>query len=292
MFPIHLNIPQWGIFIPYYEGLYYVISFIVAYLYAAKRFKKFGLSVETLQNSFLWIIIGAVLLARTFHFVFWDLKTLTADPAIFLQFWGGGYSITGGLLGGFLGGWGYYLWKKQNFWQTFAVASPAVFLGQAIGRVGCFLNGDAWGIPTNLPWGIREPKYGHNLFGLQLNTQYPSPAWTWSVSQGFTKPDSLVTVPLHPTQLYESLGDLGLMVLAILLVNALAKQGKNWYRVALFHLGGYSLLRFALEFLHGDRDVTVWADMTSLQINLFIFGALCIGAFFITGRKQKTLRAS
>ena len=80
----------------------------------------------------------------------------------------------------------------------------------------------------------------------------------------------MATVPLHPTQLYEAFGDLALAGLVILLVRT---KGPT-RQVAWLHLGGYATLRFALEFLHGDRDVTIWAGMTALQITLLCFAAL------------------
>jgi phosphatidylglycerol:prolipoprotein diacylglycerol transferase len=265
MYPIHLNLGFRTFY--YYEGFYFFTAILVATLVAVHRLKRAGLDANHFLDSLVWILLGSFLGARIFHFAFWDLQDLLNDPATFFRFWEGGMSITGGLAGGVLGAW--ICFRRKNFWRIYAAASPAVLLGQAIGRVGCFLNGDAWGIPTRLPWGIHEPKFGTFIPSFVRDTQLPSDAWSWSVAQGFTNPMSMVTVPLHPTQLYEALGDLVLAGLVILLVKA---QGPT-RRAAWLHLGGYSLLRFSLEFLHGDRDVTVWAGMTALQIGLFAFFA-------------------
>jgi phosphatidylglycerol:prolipoprotein diacylglycerol transferase len=100
--------------------------------------------------------------------------------------------------------------------------------------------------------------------------QLPSDAWSWSVALGYTDPSAMATVPLHPTQIYEAFGDLALAGLVILLVRS---QGPT-RRAAWLHLGGYATLRCALEFLHGDRDVLLWAGMTALQLGLLAFAVV------------------
>jgi phosphatidylglycerol---prolipoprotein diacylglyceryl transferase len=270
MFPIHLNLGFRTFY--YYEGFYFFVAILAATIVAVHRLKRAGLDANRFLDSLVWILLGAFLGARIFHFAFWDSQDFLKDPAAFFRFWEGGMSITGGLAGGVLGAW--FCFRRLDFWRIFAVTSPAVLLGQAIGRLGCFLNGDAWGLPTRLPWGIAQPKFGTFLPGFVADQQVPSDAWSWSVARGFTDPLSLATTPLHPTQLYEALGDLVLAGMVLLLARNLAKTKGPWSKVGWLHLGGYSLLRFGLEFLHGDRDVTVWAGMTALQLGLLFFCAL------------------
>jgi phosphatidylglycerol---prolipoprotein diacylglyceryl transferase len=282
MFPIDLNL-GFRVFY-YFEGFYFMIAILAAYLMAVRRVGRAGLEVELFENCVAWGIVAAIVGARISHFVFWDLKSLLADPLSFFLFWDGGLSITGGLAGGVLGAYLSLRRRHVDFWMYFAAASPAILVGQAIGRVGCFLNGDAWGIPTTLPWGVSEPKFGTLVPGFVRDHLVPSPAWVWSVNHGYTDPSALATVPLHPTQLYESLGDLLLAWLVIRLVRSLRHRGGAWPKVFWLHLGGYSLLRFGLEFLHGDRDVTVWAGMTALQIGLLAFALLSGVLYLRSGR--------
>jgi phosphatidylglycerol:prolipoprotein diacylglycerol transferase len=268
MFPLHLNL-GFRIF-HFYEGLYFFVAILVATLVAVRRLQRAGLAPGIFLDGLPWILLAAFLGARVSHFAFWEWATFQRDPTAFFRFWEGGMSITGGLAGGVLGAW--FCFRRAGFWRIFAAASPAVLLGQAIGRVGCFLNGDAWGIPTNLPWGIAQPRFGLTIPGLVTDQRVASDAWIWSVTQGFTDPASMVTVPLHPTQLYEACGDLVLAGLVLLL----AKQQGPGPRVGWLYLGGYALLRFALEFLHGDRDSTIWTGMTALQIGLL--GCIVVSA--------------
>jgi phosphatidylglycerol:prolipoprotein diacylglycerol transferase len=283
MFPIDLNL-GFRVFY-YYEGFYYLIAIGTAYLLATWRVRRADLDGELFANAVAWGIVGALVGARISHFLFWDLKSLLADPLIFFLFWDGGESITGGLAGGVLAAFLYLRRRRADFWRYFAATSPAILVGQAIGRVGCLLNGDAWGIPTRLPWGVSVPKFGTLVPGFVRDHLVPSPAWIWSVEHGYTSPSALATVPLHPTQLYESLGDLLLAWLVIRLVRSLRRHNGPWPRVFWLHLGGYSLLRFGLEFLRGDRNVTVWAGMTAVQIALVAFAMLSVALFLAAGRR-------
>jgi phosphatidylglycerol:prolipoprotein diacylglycerol transferase len=285
MWPIHLNL---GFkVVHYYEGFYIVVSLLAACLLVFHRLQKAALEARIFADSLIWILMGAVLGARISHYLFWDLKALVENPLSFFRIWEGGLSITGGLAGGVLAAFLCFRREKADFWHAFAIASPAVLIGQALGRVGCFLNGDAWGTPTRLPWGISLPKSGTTLPTMVRDGQVPGEAWLWSVRQGFTDPRSLITVPLHPTQLYEAFGDLLLAGLVVLMARNLDRAQGPWPKVFWVHLGGYSILRFALEFLHGDRDVTVWTGMTALQLGLLSFAILSGLAFARTGRRAK-----
>ncbi len=279
MVPIHLNL-GFRVFY-FYEGFYFLAAIATAYLIGLKRIETAGLAPQVLEGSLLWILLGAILGARVFQYLFWDLDSFLADPMIFFRFWDGGLTITGGLAGGVLGAWICFRRRKADFWAYSAAISPAVLVGQAVGRVGCFLNGDAWGIPTRLPWGISEPKYGTFFPSFRPDHTMPSAAWEWCVAKGYVSPSTLATVPLHPTQLYECIGDLLLAVYAILLARSLRNRNAPQRKVIWLHLGGYSLLRFGLEFLHGDRDVVIWAGMTALQMGLLAFGVLSAVLFLV-----------
>jgi phosphatidylglycerol:prolipoprotein diacylglycerol transferase len=274
MFPLHLD---FGFkVIHFYEGFYFLVSLLVGAWLVVLGLRKARLDAAVFLNNLTWVLLGAVLGARVFHFLFWDVRAVLADPLGFFRLWEGGLSITGGLAGGGLSAFLCFRKARVDFWRYFAAGSPGVLVGQALGRVGCFLNGDAWGTPTGLPWGVALPRFGLRLPGLVVDPSAPSDAWLWSVGRGSTSPYTLKTVPLHPVQLYECLGDLVLAGLVLLLARSLARTRGPWSRVLWLHLGGYALLRFGLEFLHGDRDVTVWAGMTALQLGLAAFGALSL----------------
>jgi phosphatidylglycerol---prolipoprotein diacylglyceryl transferase len=66
----------------------------------------------------------------------------------------GGLSIQGGLIGGITAGFIYCRWRRISGWKAADVAAPALLIAQAIGRIGCLSNGDAWGSIANLPWSV------------------------------------------------------------------------------------------------------------------------------------------
>jgi phosphatidylglycerol:prolipoprotein diacylglycerol transferase len=199
MFPWHLDLI---IFRPWMEGLYFAIAIIVAWWVAVQIMKQHKMDLENGEKLLGWAVAAAFLGARLSHFIFWN-------PERFMDFFNifmiteGGFSITGGLIGGFIGGYIYAKVSKMDFYGIFARLSPAVLLGQAIGRIGCFLNGDAHGTATTLPWGVEFPRYGTNIPSFQLNTDLDSPAYRWALQNDHVASFNR-TLPLHPTQLYEA----------------------------------------------------------------------------------------
>jgi phosphatidylglycerol:prolipoprotein diacylglycerol transferase len=282
MFPIHLNL-GFRVFY-FYEGFYFLVAIATACLFAGWRLNKAKLDVQGFIDSVPWILLGSILGARIFHFVFWDWNAFRADPMTFFRLWEGGLAIAGGLVGGVSAAWICFRRGKLDFWAYSWALSPAVLIGQAIGRLGCFLNGDAWGTPTRLPWGVAEPKFGRFFPGFTLDRTIPSSAWEWSVAKGYTAQSALKTIPLHPTQMYEALCDLLLAGLVLLSVRSLARKPGPPQKPILLHLGGYSLVRFGLEFLHGDRGPNIWSGMTTFQIGLLACGTVCGSLYLMSER--------
>ena len=118
-----------------------------------------------------WAAIGGLVGAK----LLWTAEHLGEAPVVDLVTDRGGMSWFGGLVGGVVVGLAMVVARRWPVLPLVAAAAPAVALGQALGRVGCFLVGDDYGRPTSLPWGVAFPK------GL---------------------PPTLV--PVHPTQLYEA----------------------------------------------------------------------------------------
>jgi phosphatidylglycerol---prolipoprotein diacylglyceryl transferase len=272
MFPIHLDLGFRRFY--FYEGLYFLIAIVVAYLWAAKRIRRYGLSEDQFWRALIGALIGMLIGARLFHFIFWQPSLLVSRPLVFFNYWDGGLSITGGLAGGIGGASLAFIKRKERFLEYFAVLSPAVLLGQAIGRIGCFMNGDAWGIPTSLPWGLRFPKFGRILPSGAVDRSIPGFAWSWAYDRGLVGPADSRTPPLHPTQLYESLGDLLILAVVLLAFRRLGKAGGRF--ILALQVGCYCLLRFFLEYLRGDREATVLLGMSSMQIALAAVALACL----------------
>ncbi len=129
-------------------GLLVGIGIILGTWLASRRAKAAGLKSELIYDYVLWAGLSGFAGARIWEIIFtWE--NYAAQPLSALALWNGGLSIQGGIAGGLL----FTLWfirKHQlKFWKFANILAPGVILGQAFGRIGCFLNGDAYGIPTN-----------------------------------------------------------------------------------------------------------------------------------------------
>lgn len=154
--------------------------------------------------------------------VLWVLEHLGEEPVVDLLVSRGGLSWFGGFVGGVLAGLVVMHRKGLPKVAVLAAATPALAVGHLIGRIGCFLVGDDYGRPSNLPWAVAFPE------GLPPTT-----------------------VPVHPTQLYEAIG-LGLLAWSLL----------RWRRHAVgdtIVLGRYLVaagaLRFFIEFIRVNERV-------------------------------------
>jgi phosphatidylglycerol---prolipoprotein diacylglyceryl transferase len=277
MFPIHLNL-GFRIFY-FYEGLYFFVSILTATAVGIAWIKKNKAYTDYFSNILFVGILFAVIGTRVSHFLFWNLDLFLKDPLVIFRVWEGGASIVGGLIGAFLSVFIYCRIRKNDFFKYAALSSPAILLGQAIGRIGCFLNGDAAGTVSDLPWAIRFPRYGHLVPGLELDTAHSSYPWFWSYKNGLVAQDSLWSAPLHPTQLYEAGLDLALMAIILVAWFRYVKDSSRYSVIFLLHIGGYSLIRFFMEFIRQDREQVLFWNMSFLQVFLLV-GAL-VSAFLI-----------
>ncbi|MFA5668876.1 MAG: prolipoprotein diacylglyceryl transferase [Balneolaceae bacterium] len=270
MLPIHLDLGFNQIY--FYEGIYFLISIVLAVWWGQKRVKKFGGHVEKFEGLVLWAIVWALIGARVSHYMFWESDAFWADPTIILSLTGAGNSITGGLVGGMFGGWLYMRRNKMNYWEYFSILSPVVLLGQGLGRIGCFLNGDAYGKATSSFLGVQFPRYGTVIPSFETEYRISSPAWQYSFENGLVDQSSTVSAALHATQLYEMLGDFILIGIVLWVFNKYFQKDKKSPIIFFIHTGGYALLRFALEFLRADNEAPAMFNMTSLQIVLLLYG--------------------
>ncbi|HMM07426.1 MAG TPA: prolipoprotein diacylglyceryl transferase [Clostridiales bacterium] len=210
---VAFTIGSWPI---HWYGILISAAFIIGVFLVQFLATKRGYDIDHLWTIFLLLIPCAVVGARLYYVIFsWDTGMYADDPLLIFQTWRGGLAIHGGLLAGilviFIGCRKY----QMDFFGVLDCFAPAVVLGQAIGRWGNYLNGEAYGSVTTLPWGI------HVAADQELH---------------------------HPTFLYESLWDL----LVFILLMALFKKSKRNGNVVLVYLIAYSVGRFFIEGLRMD----------------------------------------
>ena len=180
-------------------------------------------------------MVGGILGARIYYILFTDPKIFLANPLRFLAFWEGGLAIHGAILAGFLASV-WYTWEwKLPFWKWADTLAPSLILGQAIGRMACFLNGDAHGYPTDLPWGI--------VYAPE------SPAGQMFPGQA-----------LHPTQLYEMI--FNLIIFTVLW--KVRKKIKTQGNLFILYIILYSAARIIIEHFRADK-LMYFGDISAAQ---------------------------
>ena len=171
----------------------------------------------------------------------------------------------GGLIGGALA----VLWTVRRrgmpMLRVLDVGAPAVAVGYAVGRVGCFLVGDDYGVATRLPWGVRFP------YGLP----FPTTAGNMRAFGGDIDPSAAAgeLVGVHPTQLYETLA--GLLILVV--CRQMLRRGAQPGLTALTGFGMLAAERFFVEFLRAKDDVFFGGVTLAQVISLVLLVGLGVG---------------
>lgn len=197
-------------------GLAYVAGFLlgIAYFkYLCRKMKGSTLTSKHVDDYFIWVIIGVIVGGRLGYVLFYNASYYLSHPLQILQTWHGGMSFHGGVLGCVLAT--YLFARKKNLplhelSDKLAAAAP---IGLFFGRIANFINGELYGRPTELPWGMVFPMGGE--------------------------------LPRHPSQLYEA--TLEGLVLFILLFIVAKRAPKPWTLTGLFLLG-YGAFRFLIEY--------------------------------------------
>ena len=118
----------------------------------AKR-KGLPLSDDAVANFVLLLVLGGIVGACLYYVAF-NWNYYGANPSQIPAVWWGGLAIHGGLIGGLLAGVWFARRHQIPLWRLGDTIAPNLILGQALGRFGNFMNGDAHGVPTDLPWGM------------------------------------------------------------------------------------------------------------------------------------------
>ena len=228
-----------------YYGLMYVIAIAVGFFLLVKenRRRRLPLSTENLLDLLLWTVPIAIVGARLYYVAFhWGYYG--SHLADIVKIWEGGLAIHGGVLAGIGVVFFFTRAKGTRFWALTDALVPSLILGQAIGRIGNLMNGDAFGIPTTLPWGIHFPP--------------DSPA-------GIAYPGQAT----HPSMIYEML--LNFAIFAFLWWWVRKRNFKDGFATAMYFIL-YALARSIVSFTRGD---SLWLGP--------IRAAHVISALFVVG---------
>lgn len=243
MYPIITKI---GPFTLHTFGVMLAIAILVGSTVLMKETRRLDdpkISEERMQRLIWYIVISVIAGGRGMHVIVnWDYygKHLGEIPAI----WEGGLVMYGGLIAIFLTTIGFAIKNDINLLRLCDLVAPSCFLGDAIGRWGCFFAGDDYGRPTDSWVGI-----------------------TFPAREGTLAPTG---VPLHPTQIYMSMKAL----IIFLVCYWLTRRKKFDGQVGATALMMYAVLRSIVEIFRGDEDRGFLFDgllSTSQFISIFIF---------------------
>ncbi|MDB5445416.1 MAG: lgt [Phenylobacterium sp.] len=204
-------------------ALAYVAGILLGWRYAVALLRRASLwthrppplTAEQLDDLILWVTLGVIVGGRLGHTLFYTPELLWRDPMEILKVWHGGMSFHGGALGVLLA-LAVFGWRNRldllRLGDLVAAATP---IGLFFGRIANFINGELWGRPTTVPWGIVFPGAG--------------------------------PYPRHPSQLYEA----ALEGVALFLLLAWATWARRWTNrrgviMGLF-IAGYGVVRISLE---------------------------------------------
>ena len=135
----------------YWYGIIIATGLILAYLWALSQSKREEIKSDTLIDLILVGLPSAIICARIYYVVFsWDYYRENFLDVF--KIWEGGIAIYGAVIGAFFAGYVYCKIKKMSFLKIADIASPCFLIGQAIGRWGNFVNVEAYGSQTSLPW--------------------------------------------------------------------------------------------------------------------------------------------
>ena len=201
-------------------GLMYLVAFALLFLLGRARIRAAAPSVppkfgqRDLEDLLFWGAIGTVLGGRLGYVLFYKPAHFLSHPLEIFMVWQGGMAFHGGLIGVIAA---MALFARRRGWRFLQISdfvAPLVPLGLAAGRMGNFINGELWGRPTTVPWGMVFPQAGDGI-------------------------------ARHPSQLYQFAGEGILLFLVLWLYSS---RPRAMGAISGLFLVGYGVMRFLAEF--------------------------------------------
>lgn len=251
-----------GPFAVRWYGIAYVLGFVLcaALIYATARKWRLNFDDDALMTIVLCVVVGVILGARLGYVAFYGEADYLANPLEILAFNHGGMSFHGGLAGALIAGVVASLLTKIPFLTLADLGCMAAPIGLFFGRCANFVNGELWGAPTDLPWGV--------VFG-----------------------GSAGMMPRHPSQLYEALLE-GVLLFAIMMILRRHKPPCPQGTFLGVFLVVYGVCRFVLEFIR-QPDAQLgylwggWLTMGQLLSVPLILAGVAVLVFALKNRKPQ-----
>lgn len=250
-------------------GVMLVLSFVASYLQILWGMRRFGLGDDEDASAIVFAAgVGGIVGAKVYY------ALLNRDLAVLFD--RSGLVWYGGLILGAAAVL-FTMYKRRLFvWRMADVAALALALGYGIGRIGCFLVGDDYGRPTDLPWGVAFP------VGLPPTTAGELRS-LFGVDIPASVPDSEL-LRVHPTQLYETLSALAIWGLGMWLLRRREGEERGVGVVALTVIALMSVERFLVEIVRA-KDDRFFGPFTLAQVISVIIVAVILAVALLRRRR-------
>ena len=254
----------------YWYGIIIAAGFLLAVIYGLWRAPKFSMDPDVIVDAILVVVPSAIVGARLYYIIFNPSVCFNADGSFSLlraaAFWNGGLAIYGGVIATVIAAVIIAKVRKENFWSGMDITVYGLLIGQAIGRWGNFVNLEAYGSLTTLPWRMCSDSIAAEL----LRNEHI----TITLDEYQAILDG--TLGVHPTFLYESLWNL----LGFLLLVLLAKKGRKFNgQMFLSYVIWYGLGRAVIEGLRTDSLYFFGTGIRTSQMLGLVSAAVGIALF-------------
>ena len=267
------------------------LGLLTGYLLTRRQARRAGIKGSHIDNLALLIALVSLFGARFFSWLFYFPPGVSLWNA--LRDSSGGMVFYGGLIFGALGLVLYAVFAKLSLTNLLDVFAPGLALGLAFGRIGCFLAGCCWGdlciapgqlaglSPPTLAWQVHTlPLLSSPSFPLALRFPKGAGAYEQHQKLGLIDTNAELSQPVHPVQLYEAALAFGLCLFLLRKFSGRKWNGQTFWIL----IGGYSLIRFLLEFLRADNP-PIYFHFTLSQVISLLLGAIALVAL-LTNRRS------
>lgn len=218
--PVALDL---GFFQIHWYGISYLVAFLLGWWLAARLAARpnSGWTNDELADFIFYVVLGVIVGGKLGSVLFYNTGNLLSNPLSALNPLNAGMSFHGGFLGVLVGLYLYGRKTNRTFFQVSDFIAPTIPVGLGLGRIGNFINGELWGRPTDVPWGMVFPHVDN--------------------------------LPRHPNQIYQFIGE-GIILLGFMWLFAMKKRPRAVIS-GMFCLS-YGVYRFLVEFVREpDRDL-------------------------------------
>ena len=252
------NIFQIGTFTLAWHGVATALAIVVAVAVIYRQFIARGLPVDRFDSLAFWTVVGGILGARLFY-VIDHIGYMIHNPLQAFAIQEGGLAIYGAVFGGFVAVAIVTRLYHFPFTQVIDAIAPGLLLAQAFGRLGCLINGDAWGAPTSGPFAL-----------IYTNPKDLIPA-------------QLLNVPTSPYPIYDAIMNVAILFVIWRLSKLRLPAGAEFAAFAAI----YAVGRFFITYLR-QENVWFWGLQEAQVISLLALVASLVGLGWLLLRRSPT----